>query len=103
MRGWQVLKFSVNDEGEPNGGSTRLMTNFELRQHLYKSFGMTLFADGGFLSDEPSGYNLFEELKWDVGIGLTFETPLGPARFDYAIQVDDRNKQQFNIGVQNLF
>ena len=103
MRGWQVLKFSVNDEGEPNGGSRRLMTNFELRQHLYKSFGMTLFADGGFLSDEPSGYNLFEELKWDVGIGLTFETPLGPARFDYAIQVDDRNKQQFNIGVQNLF
>ena len=97
------LKFSVNEQGEPNGGITRLMANFELRQHVYKSFGMTLFSDGGFLSDEPSNYNLIGEMKWDVGLGLTFETPLGPARFDYAIQVNDHNKQQFNIGVQNLF
>ena len=103
MRGWQVLKFSVNEQGEPNGGITRLMANFELRQHVYKSFGMTLFSDGGFLSDEPSNYNLIGKMRWDVGLGLTFETPLGPARFDYAIQIDDLNKQQFNIGVQNLF
>ena len=103
MRGWQVLKFNVNEQGEPYGGTTRLMTNIELRQHLYKSLGMTLFADGGILSDEPLRSNFPGELKWDLGIGLTFETPLGPARLDYAIQIDNKNSQQFNIGVQNLF
>ena len=103
MRGWQVLKFNVNEQGEPYGGTTRLMTNIELRQHLYKSLGMTLFADGGILSDEPLKSNFLGELKWDLGIGLTFETPLGPARLDYAIQIDNKNSQQFNIGVQNLF
>ena len=103
MRGWQVLKFNVNEQGEPYGGTTRLMTNIELRQHLYKSLGMTLFADGGILSDEPLRSNFLGKLKWDLGIGLTFETPLGPARLDYAIQIDNKNSQQFNIGVQNLF
>ena len=103
MRGWQVLKFNVNEQGEPYGGTTRLMTNIELRQHLYKSLGMTLFADGGILSDEPLRSNFPGKLKWDLGIGLTFETPLGPARLDYAIQIDNKNSQQFNIGVQNLF
>ena len=103
MRGWQVLKFNVNEQGEPYGGTTRLMTNIELRQHLYKSLGMTLFADGGILSDKPLGSNFLGELKWDLGIGLTFETPLGPARLDYSIQIDNKSSQQFNIGVQNLF
>ena len=54
-------------------------------------------------SDEPLRSNFLGELKWDLGIGLTFETPLGPARLDYAIQIDNKNSQQFNIGVQNLF
>ena len=43
MRGWEVLRFSENENNEPNGETIRLMTNIEIRQKIYKSFGMTVF------------------------------------------------------------
>ncbi|MBI88961.1 MAG: hypothetical protein CMG60_02645 [Candidatus Marinimicrobia bacterium] len=102
MRGWEVLRFSENDQNEPNGETLRIMTNMEIRQKVYKSFGMTLFADGGLLSTSLPN-NIINELKWDLGVGVTFDTPLGPLRLDYAAQVNDLNTRLINIGIQNLF
>ena len=102
MRGWEVLRFSENEKNEPNGETVRLMTNIEIRQSIYKSFGMTIFFDGGML-DEFFPEDIFSELKWDSGIGITIDTPLGPARLDYAIQLDDMSKQKLQLGLQNLF
>ena len=102
MRGWEVLRFSENENNEPNGETIRLMTNIEIRQNIYKSFGMTIFFDGGML-DELFPEYIFSELKWDSGIGITIDTPLGPARLDYAIQLDDMSKQKLQLGLQNLF
>ena len=51
MRGWEVLRFSENENNEPNGETIRLMTNIEIRQKIYKSFGMTVFSDGGLLAE----------------------------------------------------
>ena len=102
MRGWEVLRFSENEKNEPNGETVRLMTNIEIRQNIYKSFGMTIFFDGGLL-DELFPEDIFSELKWDSGIGITIDTPLGPARLDYAIQLDDMSKQKLQLGLQNLF
>ena len=45
----------------------------------------------------------YSELIWDSGIGITIDTPLGPARLDYAIQLNDFSKQKLQLGVQNLF
>ena len=45
----------------------------------------------------------YSELIWDYGIGITVDTPLGPARLDYAIQLNDLSKQKLQLGVQNLF
>ena len=102
MRGWEVLRFSENEQNEPNGETIRLMTNIELRQKIYKSFGMTIFSDGGLLAGIfPKA--VFSELKWDMGIGITIDTPLGPARLDYAIQLDDMSRQKLQLGVQSLF
>ena len=102
MRGWEVLRFSENEQNEPNGERIRLMTNIELRQKIYKSFGMTIFSDGGLLA-EVLPKAIFSELKWDMGIGITIDTPLGPARLDYAIQLDDMSQQKLQLGVQSLF
>ena len=102
MRGWEVLRFSENEQNEPNGETVRLMTNIELRQNIYKSFGMTIFFDGGLLA-EASPKDFLSELKWDSGIGITIDTPLGPARLDYAVQLDDLSKQKLQLGLQNLF
>ena len=102
MRGWEVLRFSENEQNEPNGETVRLMTNIELRQKIYKSFGITIFFDGGLLA-EAYPKDLLSELKWDSGIGITIDTPLGPARLDYAVQLDDLSKQKLQLGLQNLF
>jgi|TARA_B110000116_G_scaffold271954_1_gene294469 outer membrane protein assembly factor BamA len=101
MRGWDVLRFEES-EGQPVGSSIRILTNLEYRSPLYKLLGITFFIDGGMLTDEmPSDY--FELFKWDTGFGFTIQTPLGPARLDYAIQTSNHKNQKIQLGVQNLF
>ena len=101
MRAWDVLMFqNINDETE--GGIIRFMTNIELRQNIYKMLGSTIFADAGLLADRmPS--DIISALNWDVGIGLTLKTPLGPARLDYAVQLDNSDVNKVQLGVQYLF
>ena len=78
------------------------MTNLEFRFPIYKTIGITLFSDGGLLTDHSE--NLSPNfIKWDSGIGIMIQTPLGPARLDYAIQVDNPRKSKIQLGVQNLF
>ena len=101
MRGWDVLKFSLN-EGEPNGETIRLMTNMELRNNIYKTFGITVFTDGGILTDQVSNIS-FPNFKWDAGLGITLKTPLGPFRVDYAIRLNENNEKRIQLGFQNLF
>ena len=73
---------------------------------MNQNLGITLFFDGGIL-----GQN-FNELKnsrlgWDIGIGLTIATPLGPVRLDYAVpHIDGKmnlSNGKINFGVQYLF
>ena len=102
MRGWDVLHFESTDDNEPKGEINRFMTNIEYRNPLYKLFGITIFADGGILSNEIRDFS-FQFIKWDSGIGLTVQTPLGPARIDYAVQVNNPSIWKIQLGVQNLF
>ena len=101
MRGWDVLKFSEVGN-EPNGEIIRLMTNMELRNDIYKSFGITVFSDGAILTNRASSIT-FPNFKWDAGLGITVKTPLGPFRVDYAIRINDINERRIQLGVQNLF
>ena len=78
------------------------MTNLEIRSNIYKTFGFTVFADGGLLENKIKKITR-KNAKWDGGLGLTVETPLGPARLDYAIRLDDKSKWKIQLGVQSLF
>lgn len=101
MRGWEVLRFEESG-GEPVGDVIRFMTNVEYRFPVYKLLGLTFFVDGGLLADHMENVSL-GLVKWDAGLGLTIQTPLGPARLDYAIQTGDFNERKIQLGVQNLF
>ena len=108
MRGWEILKYStVSNLGIiPFGGTHRFLSNIEFRNQMNQNLGITLFFDGGIL-----GENLNEiqnsRLGWDIGIGLTISTPLGPVRLDYAVPYinDEMNLSngKINFGVQYLF
>ena len=108
MRGWEILKYStVSNLGIiPFGGTHRFLSNIEFRNQMNQNLGITLFFDGGIL-----GQNFNEmqnsRLGWDIGIGLTISTPLGPVRLDYAVPYinDEMNLSngKINFGVQYLF
>ena len=108
MRGWEILKYStVSNLGViPFGGTHRFLSNIEFRNQMNQNLGITLFFDGGILGEN---FNEMQNSKlgWDIGIGLTISTPLGPVRLDYAVPYinDEMNLSngKINFGVQYLF
>ena len=108
MRGWEILKYStVSNLGViPFGGTHRFLSNIEFRNQINQNLGITLFFDGGILGEN---FNEIQNsrLGWDIGIGLTISTPLGPVRLDYAVPYmnDEMNltNGKINFGVQYLF
>ena len=67
------------------GKVNRFMINIEYRIPVNKLFGITIFADGGLLSNDFINVAI-NSIKWNNGLGLAIQTPLGPARIDYAFQ-----------------
>ena len=108
MRGWEILKYStVSNLGViPFGGTHRFLSNIEFRNQINQNLGITLFFDGGILGEN---FNEIQNsrLGWDIGIGLTISTPLGPVRLDYAVPyMNDKmnlSNGKINFGVQYLF
>ena len=108
MRGWEILKYStVSNLGViPFGGTHRFLSNIEFRNQMNQNLGITLFFDGGILGEN---FNEMQNsrLGWDIGIGLTISTPLGPVRLDFAVPYINNEMNlsngKINFGVQYLF
>lgn len=78
LRGWDnpsELEFSGFAE-------YRLLTNVELRFPIFRKMGGEIFFDGGQLGENIITFSQ-DKWYWNIGAGLTFLTPLGPARLDY--------------------
>lgn len=101
MRAWDVLRFKESNSN-PTGKVIRIMSNIELRSLFYKNYGFTVFSDGGLLEDNFDNI-AFDNMMWDAGLGLTVKTPLGPARLDYAFQINNKGRRKIQLGVQSLF
>ena len=102
MRGWDILRFEIDESGNPQGKIYRALTNTELRTPISNNIALTYFFDGGILSDKIE-LIVINNFKWNGGIGIAINTPLGPARLDYAIPLDSEEKGKIQLGVQYLF
>ena len=69
------------------GGEAFLLAKAELRTRLRGSFEGALFADLGNLWLDPQAYRLLD-LRTNVGAGLRFVTPIGPAAVDVGVNLD---------------
>ncbi len=102
LRGWSSIEeFYTQDSTLDNIGSKiRCLSNFELRFPMFWKIGGEIFYDGGFLTN-----TLKDEIKWywNIGYGLTFRTPLGPARFDIAYPFADKNQGNFTLSMAYMF
>lgn len=74
-------------DGSPTGGNAFLMGNLELRFDVWKGFGLVTFLDGGNVWQKTEQFSP-GQLKYTTGIGLRYNTPVGPLRVDYGFKLN---------------
>lgn len=84
------------DSGEFSGDKS-LVFNAEYRLPLAKNFQAVLFTDWGQAWNYEESINL-ADLKFGKGMGIRFDTPIGPIRLDYGIDEEGEGKTYFSIG-----
>jgi len=95
VRGFELNRLGpVNSEGEAIGGMSLIEGSVELRFPLFGDFGAVLFLDFGNVFSPPFTYR-FGDLRYAVGPGLRYNTPVGPLRLDVGIIVDRRPGENF--------
>ena len=88
LRGWGRFEVSpLGGTGEPVGGHSFLNFSTELRVPLWGNFGGVVFLDGGNVWSNPWDFNL-NDMRYDIGPGLRYNTPIGPFRADFGIQLN---------------
>ncbi len=88
LRGWGRFEVSpLTDDGLPIGGTTFMNFSVELRVPIWSSLGGVIFLDGGNVWADAWDFNL-NDLRYDVGPGLRYNTPVGPLRIDLGYQLN---------------
>jgi outer membrane protein insertion porin family len=98
---------TLDADNLPIGGDTKLLANMELIipppfEDQNNSMRMGVFFDAGNVFNSASGYDL-DELRYSVGVGLMWLTPVGPLRFSFAKPLNNEATDrietfQFTIG-----
>ncbi|MDY6943438.1 MAG: autotransporter assembly complex family protein [Pseudomonadota bacterium] len=85
VRGYDYKSLGAIDEGGRNIGGRYLFTlGVDYEHRVYKDWSVAVFYDAGsaFNDTEP-------DLKQGAGVGLRWQTPVGPLRIDVAHPFDD--------------
>jgi outer membrane protein assembly factor BamA len=88
LRGWGRYEVApLTQNGLPIGGHSFLNFSTELRANVWRSLGAVIFLDGGNVWSNRWDFNL-NDLRYDVGPGLRYQTPIGPIRADLGYQLN---------------
>ena len=75
--------------------------NVEYRFPIYKKWGGELFYDTGSLLN--TNKLLTYEFKYNYGIGITYDTAIGPIRLEYAVPSKNKNIKNGTIHASILY
>lgn len=88
VRGYALNRLGPLDEnGNPVGGNSLLEGSLEIRFPIFGPVGGTAFVDFGNVFSPSFSYPL-DRIKFTVGGGLSYVTPIGPLRFELAYAID---------------
>jgi outer membrane protein assembly complex protein YaeT len=104
VRSFQERSMGFRDpgSGDPVGGNFFTVFNVEYEIPLAAVTGLSVvpFTDAGNLIFDDSDAGL-DDLRYAVGLGLRYETPIGPLRAEYGLNPDQRPGEPggtFHIG-----
>jgi outer membrane protein assembly complex protein YaeT len=88
VRGWGRYEISpLSEQGYPLGGNSLFAFSSEARVSLTGSIGGVVFLDGGNVWSKLEDADL-ADLRYAAGLGLRYQTPIGPVRFDLGYQLN---------------
>lgn len=82
VRSFPERELGAEVKGYPTGGEASWHANFELIRRISDSVGVVAFMDAGALSQDY-GDIVAADLNLAAGLGLRFNLPIGPVRFEY--------------------
>lgn len=95
VRGFALNRLGpLDDDGNPIGGNSLIEGNVELRFPIVGDLGGALFVDFGNVFRDSFTYK-FDDLRYAVGPGIRYNTPIGPLRFDVGFILDRRADEDF--------
>jgi len=103
VRGFELNRLGpLAIDDDPIGGHSLIEGSAELRFPIVGQLGGVLFVDFGNVFSEPFTYHL-DDLRYAVGPGIRYMTPIGPIRLDVGIVMDPRPNEtaarvEFSIG-----
>ena len=88
LRGWGRFEVApLSGKGLPIGGHSFMNFSTELRANVWRSLGAVIFLDGGNVWSNRWDFNV-NDMRYDVGPGLRYQTPIGPIRADLGFQLN---------------
>lgn len=88
LRGWGRFEVApLSGAGLPLGGHTFMNFSTEVRVPIWGDLGAVVFFDGGNVWDDPWNFDL-NDMRYDVGPGLRYNSPVGPIRVDVGYQLN---------------
>lgn len=90
VRGYPYRSIGVNVPGGLAGGRSLIETSAEVRQSVTENIGVVGFVDAGYVGADPVP-DFSEDFKVGAGIGLRYDTGLGPIRLDVAIPLNPQS------------
>ncbi len=103
VRGYGFQTLGPQDEdGNPLGGNVMALGNIEARVSVWGNLGAAVFADGGGIWTDVQQVSS-GTAGFGTGLGLRYDTPIGPIRLDYGFAPTwsnslKRGKVYFAIG-----
>jgi outer membrane protein assembly complex protein YaeT len=88
LRGWGRFDVApLSGSGLPLGGHSFTNFSLEIRAPIWNKLGGVIFVDGGNVWSRQWDFNL-NDMRYDVGPGLRYNTPIGPIRADLGFQLN---------------
>ena len=80
---------TISPTGFPTGGNGLIVLNAELRAAVVGSLGVVGFLDAGNVFPRATDFDL-GQLRAAAGVGLRYQSPVGPIRIDLGFKLDRR-------------